>query len=53
MEETTNYCNNIDQEMLQNIFENKKRRIRMCLQQNGGHFLMLIVNRRHEKLLMG
>ena len=29
MEEITNYCNNIDQEMLQNISETKKRRIKL------------------------
>ena len=30
MEEITNYCNNIDQETLQNIFENKKDGIFRC-----------------------
>ena len=41
MEEIRKYCNNIERDMLQNIFENKKRRIRMCLQKNRGHFQML------------
>jgi hypothetical protein len=37
MEEITNCCRNINEQMLQNIFENKKMRVRY-LQQNGGHF---------------
>jgi hypothetical protein len=38
MEEITNCCRNINEQMLQNIFENKKMRVRRYLQQNGGHF---------------
>jgi hypothetical protein len=38
MEEIRNCCNTIDQQMLQNIFNNKKKRIRKCLEHNGGHF---------------
>jgi hypothetical protein len=33
----TNCCNSNEQ-MLQNIFENKKVKVRICLEQNGGHF---------------
>ncbi|CAH1371528.1 unnamed protein product [Tenebrio molitor] len=38
MEEIRNCCNTIDQQMLQNIFNNKKKRIRKCLEHNEGHF---------------
>jgi hypothetical protein len=31
-------CRTINQEMLQNIFEKKRRRIVKCLKANGGHF---------------
>ena len=33
---------NIDKRMLQNIFENKKKRANMCLEQNGEHFKNLV-----------
>jgi hypothetical protein len=36
MEEITNCCRNINEQMLQNIFENK--RVRRYSEQNGGHF---------------
>ncbi|KAJ3661413.1 hypothetical protein Zmor_005808 [Zophobas morio] len=35
-------CQNIDVVMLENIFENKKRRVALCLQQNGEHFQHLL-----------
>jgi hypothetical protein len=37
-EEIIQCCRTINQEMLQNIFENKRRRIVKCLEVNGGHF---------------
>jgi hypothetical protein len=37
-EEIIKCCRTINQEMLQNIFENKRRRIVKCLEVNGGHF---------------
>jgi hypothetical protein len=41
-EEIINVCNNINQEMLQNVFENIKRRVRLCLAENGHHFQHLL-----------
>jgi hypothetical protein len=38
IEEITNCSRNINEQMLQNIFENKKVRMRRCSEQNGGHF---------------
>jgi hypothetical protein len=40
--EIINICNNINQEVLQNVFENKKRRVRLCLAENGHHFQHLL-----------
>jgi hypothetical protein len=40
--EIINICNNINQEVLQNVFENKKRRVRLCLVENGHHFQHLL-----------
>jgi hypothetical protein len=37
IEEIGNCCRNINEQILQNIFENKKVRVR-CLEQNEGHF---------------
>ncbi|RZC35148.1 DDE 3 domain containing protein, partial [Asbolus verrucosus] len=41
-DEITRCCLTIDREMLQNIFQNMKRRIRLCLQSNGEHFQHLL-----------
>jgi hypothetical protein len=42
IEEITNCCRNINEQMLQNIFENKKVRVRRYLEQNGEHFEPLL-----------
>jgi hypothetical protein len=42
MAEITHHCQNIDARTLENIFENKKRRVALCLQQNGDHFQHLL-----------
>jgi hypothetical protein len=33
---------NIDVNVLQNVFENVKRRVNLCREQNGGHFEHLL-----------
>jgi hypothetical protein len=38
IDEVTNCSHNINEQMLQNIFLNKKVRVRRCLKQDGGHF---------------
>jgi hypothetical protein len=38
IEEIANCCRYINEQMLQNIFENKKVGVRTCLEQNEGHF---------------
>jgi hypothetical protein len=38
----TNRCRNINEQMLQNIFENKKVKVRICLEQNQGHFELFL-----------
>lgn len=35
-------CNEITPNVLQNIFDNLKRRIALCIQQNGDHFEHLL-----------
>jgi hypothetical protein len=40
LEEINNCCRNINEQMLQNIFEKKK--VRRCSEQNGGHFETLL-----------
>jgi hypothetical protein len=42
MAEITHHCQNIDARTLENIFENKKRRVALCLQQNGDYFQHLL-----------
>jgi hypothetical protein len=42
MAEITHHCQNIDARTLENIFENKKRRVALRLQQNGDHFQHLL-----------
>lgn len=42
MNAITNCCANVSEMMLQNIFENKKKRVALCLQQNGEHFQHLL-----------
>jgi hypothetical protein len=42
MAEITHHCQNIDARTLENIFENKKRRVALCLQQNDDHFQHLL-----------
>jgi hypothetical protein len=38
IQEITNCCRNINEQMLQNIFGNKKVKVRKSSGQNGGHF---------------
>lgn len=38
----TNEVQNITEEMLQNVFRNMRRRINLCVQENGGHFEHLL-----------
>lgn len=42
MNEITHCSENLGEVMLQNIFENMKRRVALCLQQNGEHFQHLL-----------
>jgi hypothetical protein len=42
MHEITHCCEDITEVVLQNIFENKKGRVALSLQQNGVHFQHLL-----------
>ena len=43
MDKITRFCNeNLNEEVLQDIFENKKRRVALCLRENGQHFQHLL-----------
>ncbi|PSN38134.1 hypothetical protein C0J52_08221, partial [Blattella germanica] len=41
--EITNYVNSINQETLQKVFQNKCKRVELCLQQQGQHFQHLLI----------
>ncbi|PSN44401.1 hypothetical protein C0J52_05750 [Blattella germanica] len=40
--EITNYVNSITRETLQKVFQNKYKRVELCLQQQGQHFQHLL-----------